>query len=78
VGAGLLIADVIKFFNPQSTQARAIFDLAIVVIAVMVVIFAVVVGIAREDCGTSRQLFVSDSSATVLGYFFLDCRAPKK
>jgi heme/copper-type cytochrome/quinol oxidase subunit 2 len=42
----LLIADVVKVFNPQSPQARAIFDLAIVVIAVMVVIFAVVVCIA--------------------------------
>ena len=76
--AALVIADVVKVFNPQSPQARAILDLAIVVIAVMVVIFAVVVGIAREDCGTARQLLVSDSSATVLGYFFLDCRAPKK
>ena len=74
----LLIADVVKVFNPQSPQARAILDLAILVIAVMVVIFAVVVGIAREDCGTARQLLVSDSSTTVLGYFFLDCRAPKK
>ena len=62
----LLIADVVKIFNPQSPQARAILALAIVV------------GIAREDCGTARQLLVSDSSATVLGYFFLDCRAPKK
>ena len=74
----LLIADIVKVFNPRSPQGRAIFDLAIVVIAVMVVIFAVVVGIAREDCGTARQLLVSDSSATVLGYFLLDCRAPKK
>jgi hypothetical protein len=74
----LLIADVVKVFNPQPPQARAIFDLATVVIAVMVIIFAVVVGIAREDCGTARPLLVSDSSATVLGYFFLDCRAPKK
>ena len=74
----LFIADVIKVFNPQSPQARAIFDLTIVVIAVIVVIFAVVVGIAREDCGTARQLLASDSSATVLGYFFVDCRAPKK
>jgi cytochrome c oxidase subunit II len=41
----LLIADVVKVFNPQSPQARAIFDLAIVVIAVMVLIFAVVAGI---------------------------------
>jgi hypothetical protein len=73
----LLIADVVKLFNPQS-QSRAIFDLAIVVIAVMVVIFAVVVGIAREDCGTARQLLVSHRSATLLGYLFLDCRAPKK
>ena len=71
----LLIVDVVKVFNPQSPQAHAIFDLAIVVIAVMVVIFAVVVGIARDVRGTSRQLVVSD---TVLGYFFLDCRAPKK
>jgi hypothetical protein len=77
--AMVLAADVVKVFNPQSPQARAIFDLAIVVvIAVMVVIFAVVVGIAREDCGTARQLLVSDSGATVLGYFFLDFRAPKK
>ena len=43
--AALLIADVVKVFNPQSPQARAIFHLAIVVIVVMVVIFAVVVGI---------------------------------
>jgi cytochrome c oxidase subunit 2 len=43
--AGLLIADVVKVFNPQSPQARAILDLAIVVIAVMVIIFSVVVGI---------------------------------
>jgi hypothetical protein len=74
----LLIADVVKVFNPQSLQARAILDLAIVVIAAMVVIFAVVFGIAREDCGTARQLLVSDSRATLLGYFFLDRRARKK
>jgi heme/copper-type cytochrome/quinol oxidase subunit 2 len=43
--AALFIADVVKVFNPQSPQARAIFDLTIVVIVVMVVIFAVVVGI---------------------------------
>jgi hypothetical protein len=41
-------------------------DLAIVVIAVMVVIFAIVVGIAREDRGTARQLLGSDSGARVL------------
>ena len=74
----LLIADVVKVFNPQSPQARAMLDLAIVVIAVMVVIFAIVVGIAREDCGTAQQLLVSHHSATLLGYLFLDCRAPKK
>jgi cytochrome c oxidase subunit II len=45
LSAAVLVADVVKVFNPQSPQARAIFDLAIVVIAVMVVIFAVVVGI---------------------------------
>ena len=43
--AALFIGDVVKVFNPQSPQARAIFDLTIVVIVVMVVIFAVVVGI---------------------------------
>src|SRR5262249_235249 len=40
-----LVADVVKVFNPQSPQARAIFDLTIAVIVVMVVIFSVVVGI---------------------------------
>jgi cytochrome c oxidase subunit II len=45
MSAALSIADVIKVFNPQSPQARAIFDLTIVVIVVMVVIFLVVVGI---------------------------------
>jgi hypothetical protein len=43
--AAFIAADVVKVFNPQSPQARAIFHLAIVVIVVMVVIFAVVVGI---------------------------------
>ncbi|HEU0209556.1 MAG TPA: cytochrome c oxidase subunit II [Candidatus Udaeobacter sp.] len=43
--AALLSADVVKVFNPQSPQARAIFDLAIVTAIVMMVIFAVVVGI---------------------------------
>ena len=45
LSGALFIADVVKVFNPQSPQARAIFHLAIVVIVVMVVIFAVVVGI---------------------------------
>ena len=45
LSGALLIADVVKVFNPQSPQARAIFDLAIVVIIVMVVIFSVVIGI---------------------------------
>ena len=61
----LLIADVVIVFNPQSPQARAMLDLAIVV------------GIAREDFATARQLLLSDSGVTGLGYFFLDCRAPK-
>src|SRR5438046_6573376 len=39
------IADAIKVFNPQSPQARAISDLAVIVIVVMTVIFAIVVGI---------------------------------
>jgi heme/copper-type cytochrome/quinol oxidase subunit 2 len=51
LSAALLIADVIKVFNPQSPQAHAIFDLTIVVIAVTVVIFVVVVGIARQTAG---------------------------
>src|SRR5215468_6619590 len=45
LSAAFLIADVVKVFNPQSPQARAIFDLTIIVIVVMVIIFAVVVGI---------------------------------
>jgi hypothetical protein len=49
--AALCIADVVKVFNPQSPQARAIFDLTIVVIAVMVIIFAVVVGITPRTAG---------------------------
>ena len=49
LSGALLIADVVKVFNPQSPQARAIFHLAIVVIVVMVVIFAVVVGIVMHD-----------------------------
>jgi hypothetical protein len=47
----LLIADAVKVLNPQSPQARAILDLAIVV------------GIAREDCGTARQLLVLATAA---------------
>jgi cytochrome c oxidase subunit II len=43
--AAFYIADVVKVFNPQSPQARAIFDFTIIVIVVMVMIFAVVVGI---------------------------------
>jgi cytochrome c oxidase subunit 2 len=45
LSAAFLIGDVVRVFNPQSPQARAIFHLAIVVIVVMAVIFAVVVGI---------------------------------
>jgi cytochrome c oxidase subunit 2 len=43
--AAFWIADVVKVFHPQSPQARAIFNLTLVVIIVMVVIFSVVVGI---------------------------------
>ena len=43
--AAFLGADVLKTLNPQSPQARAIFDLAIITAIVMAVIFAVVVGI---------------------------------
>ncbi len=57
----LLIAEVVKVFNPQSPQARAMLDLAIVVIAVMVVIFAIVVGIAREAAAHQKN---SNETAT--------------
>ncbi len=67
----LLIADVVKVFNPQSPQARAIFDLAIVVIAVMVIIFTVVVGIAREDCGTADSFLLATAAPQFLGISFL-------
>src|SRR5437773_859203 len=43
--ATLLSVDAIKALNPQSPQARAIFNLGIVTAIVMTVIFAVVVGI---------------------------------
>src|SRR5215470_13611641 len=45
LSAAFLIADVVKVFNPQSPQARAIFDLTIIVFVAALVIFAVVVGI---------------------------------
>jgi cytochrome c oxidase subunit 2 len=43
--AALLLADVVKALNPQSPQAREIFNLAVVTAIVLTVIFAVVVGI---------------------------------
>jgi cytochrome c oxidase subunit 2 len=43
--AALLGADVVKALNPQSPQARAIFDLAIITAIVLAFIFAVVIGI---------------------------------
>jgi cytochrome c oxidase subunit 2 len=43
--ATLLSVDVIKVLNPQSPQAREIFNLGVVTAVVMAVIFAVVVGI---------------------------------
>src|SRR5215472_1123068 len=45
LSAAFLIANVVRVFNPQSPQARAIFDLTIIVVVVMVIIFAIVVGI---------------------------------
>src|SRR5215471_15187973 len=45
LNAAFLIADVVRVFNPQSPQARAIFDLTIIVIIVMVIVFSVVIGI---------------------------------
>ena len=45
LSAAFLGADVIKALNPESPQARAIFNLAIITGIVMAVIFAVVVGI---------------------------------
>ncbi len=69
--AALLIADVVKVFNPQSPQARAIFDLTIVVIAVMVVIFAVVVGIARQTAGLPDSFLLATAAPQFLGTSFL-------
>jgi len=69
--AALLIADVVKVFNPQSPQARAIFDLTIVVIAVMVVIFAVVVGIARQTAGLPDSFLLATAAPQFLGISFL-------
>src|SRR5258705_3156088 len=67
----LLIADVVKVFNPQSPQARAILDLAIVVIAVMVVIFAVVIGIARNTARLPDSVLLATAASQVLGISFL-------
>ena len=74
----LLIADVVKVFNPQSPQARAILDLAIVVIAVMVVIFAVVIGIARKTAGMPDSFLLATAAPQVLGISFLTAAHPKK
>ena len=69
--AALLIGDVVKVFNPQSPQAREIFDLAIVVIAVMVLIFAVVVGIARQTAGLPDSFLLATAAPQLLGISFL-------
>src|ERR1043166_5679896 len=69
--AALLIADVVKVFNPQSPQARAIFDLTIVVIAVMVVIFALLVGIARKTAGLPDSFLLATALSQFLGISFL-------
>jgi hypothetical protein len=69
--AALLIADVVKVFNPQSPQARAIFDLTIVVIAVMVVIFAVLVGIARKTAGLPDSFLLATAASQFLGISLL-------
>ena len=74
----LLIADVVRVFNPQSPQARAIFDLAIVVIAVMVVIFEVVFGIARKTAGLPDSFLLAKAGPHFSGISFLDRRARKK
>ena len=62
----LFIADIVKVFNPQSPQARAIFDLTIVVIAVIVVILAVVVGIAgrKTDADCRDSVLLATAAAT--------------
>ena len=62
--AALLGADVLKSLNPQSPQARAIFNLGIVTAIVLAIIFAVVVAIVvyalirfrwREGEGATSQ-----------------------
>ena len=75
--AALLIADVVKVLNPQSPQAREIFDLAIVVIAVMVLIFAVVVGIARQTAGLPDSFLLATAAPHFSGICFLTA-VPKK
>jgi hypothetical protein len=74
VGAGLLIADVMKVFNPQSTQARAIFDLAIVVIAVLVSFLRSSLASRGKTAGLPDSFLL----ATAAQGFFLDCRAEEK
>jgi hypothetical protein len=71
LSAALPIADIVKVFNPQSPQARAIFDLAIVVIVVMAVIFAVVVGIARKTAGLPDSFLLATAAPQFLGISFL-------
>jgi len=69
--AAFLIADVVKVFNPQSPQAREIFDLAIVVIAVMVLIFAVVVGTRGKTAGLPDSFLLATAAPQFLGISFL-------
>jgi hypothetical protein len=54
-----LIADVVKVFNPQSPQARAIFDLA------------VVVGIARQTAGLPDSFSLATAAPQFSGVFSL-------
>ena len=69
--AAFLIADVVKVFNPPSPPAREIFDLAIVVIAVMVLIFAVVFGIARKTAGLPDSFLLATAAPHFSGISFL-------
>ena len=69
--AMVLAADVVKVFNPQSPQARAIFDLAIVVIAVMVVILRSSSASRGKTAGLPDSFLLATAAPQFLGISFL-------
>ncbi len=69
--AALLIADVVKVSNPQSPQARAIFDLAIVVIAVIVVILRSSLASRGKTAGLPDSFLLATAEPHFSGISFL-------